>query len=48
MWQGASGHGTYTKQHSILRTIDIEEEARTSMYRGTLYMPKLFPSLALY
>jgi hypothetical protein len=36
----------------MLRAIDIEEEeeeeARTSMYRGTLYMPKLFPSLALY
>jgi hypothetical protein len=48
MWQGASRHGTYNKQHFILRTIDTKEEARTSIYRGTLYMPNLFPSLALY
>jgi hypothetical protein len=26
LWQGVLGHGTYTKQHSILRTIDIEKE----------------------
>jgi hypothetical protein len=35
--------GTYTKQHSILRTIDTEEEAGTSMYRRTDLYAKHLP-----
>jgi len=40
---GASG-GSNTKQHSIRRTIDTEEEARASMYRGALIYAEPFPA----
>jgi len=40
---GPSG-GTCTKQHSIRRTIDIEEETEASMYRGTLIYAEPFPA----
>jgi len=40
--------GAYTKQHSIRRTIDAEEEeAGASIYKGTLIYQAL-PSVAVY